>query len=892
MFLVLFVVGILPFFAHAQTPPKVQDGVIIENYRCAGPQISESVLTGYDGGEERNVKPSPYGMLVSLYEDYEGKYGIPSVVIANPANYCFDVESREWNSQNQSFASPDQWYGAWHEGSEIEFYKVNTNQSSYYERSASVTFGGICPNPQYEWTAQENTECVAGVEHLLKVENKTMAREKFTNAFVSNKDEFVNWCSTSHPLTACCTVELTKRSGRFYSQRPVDVSYKAYSIVTVQGKSPFGTEAGGTERKWITTTKSRICSPPVEEDLSDLTATIELFPFATGNGGFPGFVTEVQNIGAVASTGATIMRYQIDEHTQGTPEYDFNIDRPGTVPVVAAGEERQISGLNWTPGGGTHAIRVCVDVPDSNIAEEDEGNNCSQPLVFTVQGAQQPDIIPTGMSPDSARVGEETTLRVTIANTGRSAANNFPNFIWVDSNGNGQYDAPGEAIWSGTRTLPAAGSGVSAANQDLVGTYTFTEQRNYVVGACVDNTPSWGAPSVRESNEQNNCYAKIVSVTSADMDLTVGNLSTEVDNQNSRVTITGPIRNLGSAGITGGIDLRVQLAVNSDQNAEYDQNVDVLDAVVDLAGGESKNASYAWQSVPAGIHQVRFCADPLNDYQETNENNNCSDPVTVAVGNISFTCSPNPAEAQVGQNVSWSAANVSGVAGTPTYSWRFNDGQTGTGSPYTRTYATSGTKTAELTVTGQNGSRTETCSAGVNGGGVVVTSPPSATLTITPNRIVIGEEALFTWGSENASRCDDAGGIITQGRTAGQERITPSQKGVNPYQVNCDGAIARDEVLVLDPNINVKVNNTEGTVRVAKNSEVTVSWSAEDVDSCTLRSSDGLINLSSTDDPWTGSQTVTTDQRTVYTITCSVDGVDETYTDSVVVNIPPEFEEF
>jgi hypothetical protein len=77
---------------------------------------------------------------------------------------------------------------------------------------------------------------------------------------------------------------------------------------------------------------------------------------------------------------------------------------------------------------------------------------------------------------------------------------------------------------------------------------------------------------------------------------------------------------------------------------------------------------------------------------------------------LSLTCSANPSPARVNQSVTWTAVPA---GGTPpyTFSWSGTDfSGNPTSNPYVHTYATTGTKNAQATVTDSSGAMA-TCPA-------------------------------------------------------------------------------------------------------------------------------------------------------------------------------------
>jgi fimbrial isopeptide formation D2 family protein len=115
---------------------------------------------------------------------------------------------------------------------------------------------------------------------------------------------------------------------------------------------------------------------------------------------------------------------------------------------------------------------------------------------------------------------------------------------------------------------------------------------------------------------------------------------------------------------------------------------------------------------------------------------------------ISISCQPNKTSAQVGESVVWSS-QVSGGCGDYSYSWLGSDNLSGTGSSVTKTYNSTGTKSAMLTVH-SDGSHLCGCSITrtVSCGSVQVSNPTptpvTASCSANPSTISTGQSSIFT----------------------------------------------------------------------------------------------------------------------------------------------------
>ncbi|XKT75066.1 MAG: CARDB domain-containing protein [Patescibacteria group bacterium UBA2103] len=370
------------------------------------------------------------------------------------------------------------------------------------------------------------------------------------------------------------------------------------------------------------------------------------------------------------------------------------------------------------------------------------------------------------------------------------------------------------------------------------------------------------------------------------VDLTAGSVVATPQNNGSEMLIEVPITNNGGDDVTGGIDIRVQIAINSTYSQEFDLNLDENDAITNLTAGNFKTASYVWNNPPSGTHDVRVCVDQNNEIAESNEDNNCGPRSTIQVDRLGLavSCSADPTSAGTGALINWTA-DVDNTFGQVTYTWSGDQGLSGSGTSVSKRYNSQGTKSATITVEAENGTVSDTCTVSITQGGGGG-DPATAALSASPNEILLGESATLTWSSTNASSCTGVG-FNTGNATSGTAVVTPTSDAI--YQVQCGSASDNASVEVLLPNISITADGESGSVRVPNQEVVTIEWSAEDITSCDVVGPGILVN-NATDDPLNGDADVTITSRSVYTITC--DASSETFTESVTVNIPPDFEEF
>lgn len=130
-------------------------------------------------------------------------------------------------------------------------------------------------------------------------------------------------------------------------------------------------------------------------------------------------------------------------------------------------------------------------------------------------------------------------------------------------------------------------------------------------------------------------------------------------------------------------------------------------------------------NLTAGQHVLRF---HLDDSSNNGVNLNYIDIVPSPP--LSVSCSPNPASPQIGQQVTWTATPNGGSYSYTSYSWLI-DGSTSTGQSVSRTFNTTGTKTARVTVTDSTGATAQSPNCNINV--TPDTTPPNVSLTSPTN---------------------------------------------------------------------------------------------------------------------------------------------------------------
>jgi len=358
--------------------------------------------------------------------------------------------------------------------------------------------------------------------------------------------------------------------------------------------------------------------------------------------------------------------------------------------VGTYGPTGTLSGLGPLSSNATFGIS-CDTGPSTTAATDS---------VSFVIGTPQPDLTAGNITPTTAETGTPVTFTSTITNSGSaSTGSSFNNHFQVATQLNGGGTVSTISVNS-RAALSAGASGTVSSSP-----YTFsTPSSNYSVRVCSDQN-QFGAGTITESNESNNCSAWTGVVVNAgapsfDYNLTnAGNVS---------VTKTA-----GNA--TGNTTVFKTLVSGTTQSVDI--NLSGVPAGVSTSIS-NKTCSPTCQSVitltipdttPIGTYPITVTGTPGN--KTTNFNLIVSNP-----GSISASCSVSPSPVQVGKPVTWSV-NVIGGSGSYTYAWTGDDlGSPGpTTASFQKTYQSTGIKSANVVVTDTVSSSTTSCPAGVLG---------------------------------------------------------------------------------------------------------------------------------------------------------------------------------
>jgi RHS repeat-associated protein len=157
-------------------------------------------------------------------------------------------------------------------------------------------------------------------------------------------------------------------------------------------------------------------------------------------------------------------------------------------------------------------------------------------------------------------------------------------------------------------------------------------------------------------------------------------------------------------------------------------------------------------------------------------------------------------------------------------------------------------------------------------------TPPTASITASPDAIILGSAATLTWTSTNADKVSIDPGIGAVDPT-GSRAVTPQESTTYTITATNDGgtATASTQVTVyIPPTVTLSVDPAS----IILGNTATLTWVSTNAETATIDQGIGSV-------PTDGSITVTPSQTTTYTITVTGPGGQAQATAQVVVYIPP-----
>lgn len=460
----------------------------------------------------------------------------------------------------------------------------------------------------------------------------------------------------------------------------------------------------------------------------------------------------------------------------------------------------------------------------------------SKSVTVEVQDASIfPDLKAGLVSPTVVPVGQAVTLSTPIINEGGSPADAFTVLFQVDDN-------------EDHSSVPAVGYGTIASllkdeTKTATVSHTFPTASPYYVRACADaysTSPGLGVINEgSETAEQNNCgeWTLITATDSTQPELRALQGSAVTGKAGDTLTLSAVIENNGLGNTAVGFNNLLQICDNDTCTGAYYDSAEVSTAV--LASGASRTLTTTKSILTEGSYLYRYCADapPLGSgtIAELDETNNCG---------------------------TWGSITISGMGGQ-CFDGVDNDGD----------------------------GRIDSADPACTGGGPGTSESPdptTATLTATPSTVLPGGVSVLRWSS-NGTSCVGSG--FNTGNAANNSTgVSVTTNSTQTYGVTCTSAhpvpgTATAQVTVRNPSLSI----TAAPDRVVTGQSSTITWNATEVDSCSI-TGPSLSVTGQAGPTVTGNRSVVITGRSTYTLAC--DSASGNFTDTVIVNVDPSYQQF
>ncbi len=167
---------------------------------------------------------------------------------------------------------------------------------------------------------------------------------------------------------------------------------------------------------------------------------------------------------------------------------------------------------------------------------------------------------------------------------------------------------------------------------------------------------------------------------------------------------------------------------------------------------------------------------------------------------------------------------------------------------------------------------------------VTVIPPPTASITASPETIVIGNACELSWTSENADRVEidnDIGAVPLSGSLS----VFPTETTTYTIKATGPGGSATDNIAITVITLPIITMTTEPQAINAGESFV-LTWSVSYADSV-IGEQTTSAGTNSEEIPLSGTNTLSPSRTTTYTITATGPGGSASKCQTVVVNVPP-----
>jgi YD repeat-containing protein len=283
--------------------------------------------------------------------------------------------------------------------------------------------------------------------------------------------------------------------------------------------------------------------------------------------------------------------------------------------------------------------------------------------------------------------------------------------------------------------------------------------------------------------------------------------------------------------------------------------------------GAPVNAGNVTQFTVTGLDDgtvYYFAVTAVNSTQESSKSNEQSAKTIAVLPTASITINPTSMIQGESAQLSWECTNSDTCEITPNIGAVASSG--------TMSISPTATTDYTITATGPGGSVTNTAS-------ITVAIPPTASITINPESITLGQPATLSWQCTNSDTCEITPNI---GAVASSGTMNISPTATTDYTITATGpggivtntasitvAIAPTASITIDPE------------SITLGQPATLSWQCTNADTCTITPGIGAVDS-------IGTMSVSPSTSTTYTLTAtSPNGTDSKSTTLIVAQLKP-----
>ena len=344
----------------------------------------------------------------------------------------------------------------------------------------------------------------------------------------------------------------------------------------------------------------------------------------------------VRNYGGAASAATTLRYYRSTDATITTT--DTGVGADAVAELAASGNSNESTALTAPSLPGTYYYGACADA----VAEEsDTTDNCSSSVQVTISAQVDPPetqghpnlvVTSPSVSDSSPAAGTQFTLSATVRNHGgaASAATTLRYYRSTDATITTSDTAEGTDSVAELAASGSAGDSVALTVPSTAGTYYY--------GACVDAVADESDTTFNCSTSVQVNVLELQSQPEGGPDLEVGSptVSGSSPVEGGSFTLSATVSNAGD-GESAATTLRYYRSADATiSRGDAQFGTDPVGALA--ASGTSAEAISLTAPSTAGTYYYGACVDSVADESDTTDN--CSESVTVEVGEPTTTTAP------------------------------------------------------------------------------------------------------------------------------------------------------------------------------------------------------------------------------------------------------------